>query len=147
MAQTQAHQPHLVHPSPPSASSNVQNSMTFFNGGYYPDTKAPKEPDRRYTIDTTNRARTVLQEPTKTIDPPQARREQGEGAGGYDSKLSKYGERSLQLDQRGVYHKQSSPYNIVSLKPKEYSSDIKQYPWFSIENRDDVFYRRMNQQY
>lgn len=51
------------------------------------------------------------------------------------------------MDQRGVYHKQTSPYNIISLKPKEFSDDIRQYPRFSIEDRDDVYYRRMNQAY
>ena len=35
----------------------------------------------------------------------------------------------------------------MNLKPKEYSTDIKQYPWFSVENKDDVYYRRMNQQH
>jgi hypothetical protein len=58
--------------------------------------------------------------------------------------MANYGQRSLQLDQVGVYHKQSSPYNIISLKPKEYSDDIRQYPWYSLENRDDVFYKKMN---
>lgn len=48
------------------------------------------------------------------------------------------------MDQAAVYHKQSSPYNIVSLKPKEYSDDIRQYPRYSVENKDDVYYRRMH---
>lgn len=50
------------------------------------------------------------------------------------------------MDQIGVYHKQSSPYNIINCKPKEYSDDIRQYPWYSIENKDDVYYRRMQDQ-
>jgi hypothetical protein len=33
------------------------------------------------------------------------------------------------------------------LKPRENSQQIKQYPWFTIENRDDVYYKRMNEQY
>jgi hypothetical protein len=124
--------------------------MTFFNGGYYPDTKAPKEPDRRYTIETNARVpsapRQMVQEHPKQLYPTISGGE-GSRSGEGDSKLSKYGQRSLQLDQRGVCLKQSSPYNIVNLKPKEYNSEIRQYPWFSIENRDDVYYRRMNQQY
>ena len=63
------------------------------------------------------------------------------------SKLSNYGERSLNLDQRGVYDKQTSKYDIVNLKPRENSQQLKQYPWLTIENRDDVYYRRMNEQY
>ena len=61
------------------------------------------------------------------------------------SKLSNYGQRSLQLDQVGVHHKQSSPYNIISMKPKEYSDDIRQYPWYSVENRDDVYYKKVKE--
>ena len=43
-----------------------------------------------------------------------------------------------------MYHKQSSPYNIISCQPKEYNSDIRQYPRYSVENKDDVYYKRMN---
>lgn len=51
------------------------------------------------------------------------------------------------MDQRGVYNKQTSKYDIINLKPLEHSQEIKQYPWFTVENRDDVYYRRMNQMY
>lgn len=51
------------------------------------------------------------------------------------------------MDQKGVYHKQTSPYNIISMKPKEFNDGIRQYPWYSIENRDDVYYKRMQQAY
>ena len=30
------------------------------------------------------------------------------------------------------------------MKPKEYNDDIRQYPWLSLENRDDVYYKRMH---
>ena len=33
------------------------------------------------------------------------------------------------------------------MKPKEFNDGIRQYPWYSIENRDDVYYKRMQQGY
>lgn len=51
------------------------------------------------------------------------------------------------MDQRSVYNKQSSKFDIINLKPLDHSIAIKQYPWLTIENRDDVYYRRMNEQY
>jgi hypothetical protein len=51
------------------------------------------------------------------------------------------------IDQRGVYNKQSSKFDIISLKPLEHSNAIKQYPWLTVENRDDVYYKRMNEAY
>lgn len=46
-----------------------------------------------------------------------------------------------------MYDKQTSKYDIVNLKPRENSQQIKQYPWLTVENRDDVYYKRMNEQY
>lgn len=51
------------------------------------------------------------------------------------------------MDQRGVHDKQTSKFDIINLKPKEHSQDIRQYPWLTVENRDDVYYRRMNDIY
>ena len=44
------------------------------------------------------------------------------------SKLSNYGERSLVMDQRGVHDKQTSKFDIINMKPREHSQDIRQYP-------------------
>jgi hypothetical protein len=46
-----------------------------------------------------------------------------------------------------VYNKQSSKFDIINLKPKEHSDAIKQYPWLTVENRDDIYYKRMNEIY
>jgi phosphomannomutase len=46
-----------------------------------------------------------------------------------------------------VHDKQTSKFDIINLKPREYNQDIKQYPWLTVENRDDVYYRRMNEVY
>lgn len=51
------------------------------------------------------------------------------------------------MDQRGVYNKQSSKFDIISLKPLEHNGSIRQYPWLTLENRDDVYYKRMNEIY
>lgn len=49
-----------------------------------------------------------------------------------NSRLSNYGQKSLQMDQRGIYDKQSSKFDIISLKPKEFTGRIKQYPWLTV---------------
>ena len=51
------------------------------------------------------------------------------------------------MDQRGVVNRQSSKYDIINNKPVEHSREIKQYPWLTVENRDDLYYRRMNNLY
>jgi hypothetical protein len=51
------------------------------------------------------------------------------------------------MDQRGVHDKQTSKFDIINMKPREHSQDIRQYPWLTVENRDDVYYRRMNDIY
>ena len=46
--------------------------------------------------------------------------------------LSGYGQRSLQMDQRGVVQRQSSKYDIINNKPVEHNHEIKQYPWLTV---------------
>lgn len=44
------------------------------------------------------------------------------------SHLSNYGNSSLAFNEREIYNKQNSKFNIISLKPKEVPDQIKQYP-------------------
>lgn len=123
--------------------------MTFFHGNHA-EPNPIKESNRSYFTDAyTHRVRAAKPSPppvSQQLHPQEPRKLQPtESQPRADSKLSNVGQRSLQLDQVGVYHKQTSPYNIISCKPKEYSDDIRQYPWYSVENRDDVYYKRMNE--
>ena len=59
------------------------------------------------------------------------------------SNLSSYGNNSLAFNQRDIYSKQNSKFNIISLKPKEVPDAIKQYPPLTLEDRDVNYYSKM----
>jgi guanylate kinase len=45
-----------------------------------------------------------------------------------------------------VYRKQEKKFNIITLRPKEHDQILKQYPKLTLENKDEFFYKRMEQQ-
>lgn len=45
-----------------------------------------------------------------------------------------------------VYRKQEKKFNIITLRPKEHDLILKQYPKLTLENKDEFFYKRMEQQ-
>ena len=47
--------------------------------------------------------------------------------------------------EKDVYNKQNANFNIISLKPKEYNETIKQYPKYTLEDKDAYYYRKMQQ--
>ena len=59
------------------------------------------------------------------------------------SNLSSYGNSSLAFNQREIYDKQNSKFNIISLKPKEVPDQIKQYPKLTLEDKDAFYYQKM----
>ena len=59
------------------------------------------------------------------------------------SSLSTYGSKSLGYTDKDIYSKQNSGFNIISLKAKDYTDEIRQYPKLSLENKDDYHYRRI----
>lgn len=52
------------------------------------------------------------------------------------SNLSNYGTNSLSFNQNDIYNKQNTRYNIISVKPKDYDDSIRQFPKFTLENKD-----------
>ena len=61
-----------------------------------------------------------------------------------NSYLSNYGTSSLAFNQRDIYNKQNSKFNIISLKPKGVDDQIKVYPKLTLEDRDAFYYQKMN---
>ena len=59
--------------------------------------------------------------------------------------MSNYGTKSLSVTEKDVYNKQNANFNIISLKPKEYQETIKQYPKYTLEDKDPYYYRKMSQ--
>lgn len=59
------------------------------------------------------------------------------------SNLSSYGNNSLAFNERDIFSKQNSKFNIISLKPKEVPDAIKQYPKLTLEDRDANYYQKM----
>jgi hypothetical protein len=52
------------------------------------------------------------------------------------SNLSNYGTNSLSFNQKDIFNKQNSRYNIINVKPKDYDDSIRQFPKFTLENKD-----------
>ena len=60
------------------------------------------------------------------------------------SNLSSYGNNSLAFNQRDIYSKQNSKFNIISLKPREVEDGIKKYPKLTLEDKDAYYYQKMH---
>lgn len=59
------------------------------------------------------------------------------------SHLSNYGTSSLAFNERDIYNKQNSKFNIISLKPKEVNDQIKVYPKLTLEDKDAFYYQKV----
>ena len=123
--------------------------MTFFMGG----------PSPHSTYEHMNRSNSNYQprqptyQPTTPRDIQPSQSSPGEEANrngrsmidvySAQSHLSSYGNNSLAFNEREIFDKQNSKFNIISLKPKEVPDKIKQYPKFSLENKDSCYYQKM----
>jgi len=50
------------------------------------------------------------------------------------------------FNEDDVFKKQERRFNIITLKPREHESVLRQYPKLTLEDKDDYFYRRMELQ-
>lgn len=60
-----------------------------------------------------------------------------------NSNLSNYGTNSLAFNQREIYDKQNTKFNIISLKPKDIPDRIKQYPKLTLEDKDKYYFQKV----
>ena len=49
----------------------------------------------------------------------------------------------LRLEDRDIYNKQKSKFDIISMKPAENRETIKKYPKLTLEDKDAYYYRRV----
>lgn len=61
------------------------------------------------------------------------------------SQLSKIGSSLVQLEDRDIYNRQRSKFDIISMQPVGNEETIKKYPKFTLEDKDVNYYRRMGQ--
>jgi hypothetical protein len=59
------------------------------------------------------------------------------------SSLSNIGSRVLRMEDKDVYNQQRARFDIVSLQPVGHAETIKQYPKFTLEDKDAYYFRKM----
>lgn len=64
------------------------------------------------------------------------------------SRLSNLGNSSLQqlprtINERDIFERQQTKYNIISIQPNQYNETIKKYPKYRLENLDCNYYKNL----
>ena len=49
----------------------------------------------------------------------------------------------MKLEDRDIYQKQRSKFDIISMQPVWHQETIKKYPKYTLEDKDAYYYRRM----
>ena len=63
------------------------------------------------------------------------------------TRLSNAGSKSLTklplINERDIYEKQQSKYNIITIQPRQYDETIKKYPKYRLEDMDVNYFKKL----